>query len=540
LRIDNFAQLISFPGQLYLFYLQMTVIPIVITAISSSMGKLMRNKSSAQLIKKIAAVFVICMIVCALIGMGIGFFGKPGSGLSEDTRSLLSEIITTSEHAGISGALEINLGSSQETAPHEQGPSMAGFFRNMIPSNIFNAISIGNTMAIVFFSIIFGVAIGFLPEDSAFMLINLLSAIFQAFQKLINWSLYLLPFGLICLLSGQIAAVGIQIFLAMSKFIVLYCIGTFIIFVICTFVIWIKARNSGFVKTLSLVFEPILLAFATRNSMATLPSAIDCLDKKREFDSTGVNLTLPLGMTLGRFGNILYFAVGVFFVAQIYNTPLGPIHYLIILIGVIFGGTATTGASGIVTLSMMSIVLDPLNLPMEAVLIIFMAIDTIIEPARTFLNVYVNMAATAIIVKKQKQFQVYIQTAQERPPFLYRRNKILDGLEIKFLREIAQRLDRKFVLKDAAILNFEEKAKTTQAADIIGGAVIKTQEPPEGFCFSQSWAEEDIQGEKKQICFLLPVERPETASINSIIEILIKQDFFKSLAAAERKRIFDV
>jgi len=415
LRIGDFAQLISFPGQLYLFYLQMTVIPIVITAISSSLGKLMRSKSGAGLIKKIAVVLVVCMIACAIIGMGVGMIGKPGSGLNEETSSLLSGLITSSEQEGISGALEINLSSAQESVPTDHGPSMAVFFSDMIPSNIFRALSLGSTMAIVFFSIIFGVAIGFLPDESATMLIDLLSAIFQAFQKLINWSLYLLPFGLICLLAGQIAAVGIQIFAAMSKFIILYCVGTFIIFVICTFVIWIQARNNGFVKTLSLVFEPILLSFATRNSMATLPSAINCLDNKMKFDSDGVNLTLPLGMTLGRFGNIFYFAIGVFFVAQIYNTPLGPMHYLIILVGTIFAGTATAGASGIVTLSMMSIILNPLSLPMEAVLIIFMAIDPIIDPFRTFLIVYVNMAATAIIVKNRRSKERDINLPKTAP-----------------------------------------------------------------------------------------------------------------------------
>jgi hypothetical protein len=108
-------------------------------------------------------------------------------------------------------------------------------------------------------------------------------------------------------------------------------------------------------------------------------------------------------MTLGRFGNIFYFALGVFFVAQIYGTPLGPVHYIIILVGVIFAGTATSGASGIVTLSMLSIVLEPLSLPMEAVLIIFMAIDPIIDPLRTFLIVYVNMAATALIAEREDE-----------------------------------------------------------------------------------------------------------------------------------------
>jgi len=397
-KIENFAQIISLPGQLYLFFLQMTVIPIIMTAIASSLGRLMRNKSSAGLIKRLVVVFVICMIVCAIVGMAAGMFGKPGSGLSENTRALLAKLISSSSNEGMSGILEINLGVSGEVITVAR-PGLSNFFISLIPSNIFQALSLGSVMAIVFFSIILGIAIGFLPEESAVLLINLFTAIFQAFQKLISWSLYLLPFGLICLLAGQIAAVGVQIFVAMSKFIILYCIGTVVLFVICTLIMWIRSGIRSPLKLFSALFEPILLAFATRNSMATLPSAINCLEKDMKFDSTSVNLTLPLGITLGRFGNIFYFALGVFFVAQIYGMPLLPIHYLIIFVGIIFAGTATAGASGIVTLSMLSIVLDPLNLPMEAVLVIFMAIDPLIDPFRTFLIVYVNMAATTLIAE---------------------------------------------------------------------------------------------------------------------------------------------
>jgi proton glutamate symport protein len=395
--IRNFAQVIAFPGELYLFFLQMTVIPIIITAISSSLGKLMRNKSSVVLIKKIVAVFLICMLVCAIIGMASGIIGKPGSGLSESTRSLLSKLLSAEQDSGI---LEVSLGSTDDMNIESERAGMASFFTNMIPANIFQALSLGSVMAILFFSIIFGLAIGFLPDESASLLINLCTAIFQAFQKLISWSLYLLPIGLICLLAGQIAAVGVQIFVAMSKFIVLYCIGTLLIFIVCTVIIWLRSGIQNPLKIISILFEPILLSLATRNSMATLPSAINCLENKMHFNSTAVNLTLPLGMTLGRFGNIFYFALGVFFIGQIYNTSFEPIHYLIILIGVIFAGTATAGASGIVTLSMLGIVLEPLSLPMEAVLIIFMAIDPIIDPFRTFIIVYVNMAATTLVAER--------------------------------------------------------------------------------------------------------------------------------------------
>jgi len=396
LGMKNFAELISFPGQLYLFFLQMTVIPIVISAIASSLGKLMRNKSSAGLIKRIVVVFFIFMGICAVVGMACGMFGKPGSGLSEDTRTLLSRLLSSSDQDGAGGILEVMLGSSEDAAVIQR-PGISSFFASLIPANIFQALTLGSVMAIVFFSIILGVAIGFLQEESALLLINLLTAIFQAFQKLIGWSLYLLPFGLVCLLAGQIAAVGVQIFVAMSKFIILFCVGTVAIFVICTLVIWLRAGRRSLFNVISILFEPILLAFATRNSMATLPSAINSLETRLNFKSTSVNLTLPLGMTLGRFGNIFYFALAVFFVAQIYSTPLGPIQYFIIFIGVIFAGTATAGASGIVTLSMLSIVLDPLSLPLEAVLIIFMAIDPIIDPFRTFLIVYVNMAAASLV-----------------------------------------------------------------------------------------------------------------------------------------------
>jgi proton glutamate symport protein len=523
LGINNFAGVISFPGQLYLFYLQMTVIPIILTAISSSLGKLIRNKTSAGLIKKIVIVFVICMFVCALTGMAVGFFGKPGAGLDEDTRSLLSRLISNTDENGVSGSLEINLGSISEPVSTVQRPSIASFFRDMIPANVFRALNLGSTMAIVFFSIIFGIAIGSLPEETSTMLIGIFSAVFQAFQKLIGWSLYLLPFGLICLLAGQIAAVGIQIFLAMSKFITLFCVGTVVIFLLSTIVMWFRSGIANPFKVFSVLFEPILLAFATRNSMATLPSAITCLDTKLGFNSNAVNLTLPLGMTLGRFGNIFYFGLAVFFVVQIYDTPLEFLHYLIILIGVIFGGTATAGASGIVTLSMMSIVLDPLSLPLEAVLIIFMAIDPIIDPFRTFLIVYVNMVATTLVAKRdgekkeaekteiqeskfqepavqspkdapldelqltgryeriteiKTRFAVYVQEVRNMPPLLYRRNGVLQGMEIEFVKEIARRLNREIVLKDAAVLSEAEQTKAKHSADMIARRLHRNPEQP--------------------------------------------------------------
>jgi Na+/H+-dicarboxylate symporter len=523
--IRSFARFISLPGQVYLFYLQMTVIPIIITAISSSIGKLMRSKNSRGLIRKMCFVFVAGIAVTTLIGMATGILGRPGSGLGEDTRSLLTGLISSHSGAEASEILEITLSGVPEAEPAAKS-GVEVFLTSLIPSNIFSALTFGSTMAVVFFSIVFGIAIGFVNDQSADTLIKFLGAIFETFQKLVSASLYLLPFGLICLMAGQIAQVGVLVFMAMSKFIILYCAGTLILFIVITLIIWARSGIASPFRVLALLFEPIMLAFATRNSMATLPSAIACLDDKMSFDRTTVNLTLPLGMTLGRFGNVFYFAVAVFFVVQIYGAQLSAAQYGTVFLGVIFAGTATAGASGIVTLSVIGIVLAPLNLPAEAVLIIFMAIDPIIDPMRTFLLVYGNIGATTLIAGKRKSYgadtlSVIIRKNSGRPPVLYRDAQgNLAGVEIELLRELARRLDKKLLIQEGSPLDGVK-------ADIIGGCVIKTESSPPGLIFSQSYGTITEQSVRMELCLLLPPFSADSVKINGIIKKITTEHFLK-------------
>jgi proton glutamate symport protein len=532
--VKSFSQIISMPGQVYLFYLQMTVIPIIITAISSSVGKLMRNKNSQRLIRRMCFVFLAGIALTALAGMALGMIGQPGAGMGEDTRSLLTSLISSQAEGEASGVLEVTLSGAAAAVPAAKS-GLEAFLTSLVPSNIFSALAFGSTMAVVFFSIVFGIAIGFVNDQSADMLIKLLTAIFETFQKLVSASLYLLPFGLVCLMAGQIAQVGVLVFMAMSKFIILYCAGTAVLFVIMTVIIWVRSGIANPLKVLSLLFEPIMLAFATRNSMATLPSAITCLDDKMGFDKTTVNLTLPLGMTLGRFGNVFYFSIAVFFVVQIYGMELTLARYATIFLGVIFAGTATAGASGIVTLSVISIVLSPLNLPVEAVLVIFMAIDPIIDPFRTFFLVYGNISATTLIAGKRKNYDadtlsVIIRQNPGRPPVIYHdRDGNLAGIEIELLREIARRLDKKLMIQDGSPL---DGVRT----DIIGGCVIKTENSPPGLVFSQSYGTITPQNVRMELCLLLSPFSVDSLKINAVIKKINAENFLKINSGKIRNR----
>jgi proton glutamate symport protein len=298
------------------------------------------------------------------------------------------------------GTLEISLSAAADFEISQRS-ALAAFFTGMVPSNIFSALSQGSTIAVVFFSITIGIAIGFIKEESAAFLINLFSSIFETFQKLVNFSVYLLPLGLVCLMAGQVATAGIQIFMTMSKFIVLFVIGTAFLVIVSTVIIWQRSGQKDLFKVLTAMFEPVMLSLATRNSMAALPSAINSLCQRLNFNKDMVNLVLPLGITLGRFAYTFYFGIAVFFVVQLYGVQLAITSYVIIFLGVILAATATAGStSGVINISMLGIALSPLNLPIEVVMVIFIAIDPIIDPFVTLLQVYMNTAATTVVVDR--------------------------------------------------------------------------------------------------------------------------------------------
>ncbi len=383
-------------GDVYLNLFQMTVIPILVTSIVASLAQLMKDANARAHIMKILLVFMIVLTATSIFGTVMGTMARPGKDLGESTTAVLDKIIKSSSDTSKD---EMALyGTSDDVGGKKS--SLVDFFVNIVPSNIFTAFSNGTILQLVFFSIIFGVALGFLQEDMSSRLINGVASLKDTFQKLINWTMYGLPVGLVFLMGKQIAQVGVEILLAMVKFIVVFYIAGLIAMLICTVIIWIRSGIKNPAQVLKKVMDPIIICFATRNSFASLPSSVTAL-KTLNFSENMVDLVFPLGLTVLRFGNIMYFALASCFVAQIYNATLTLPFVLIIVVGSLLAGTATAGASGLLTLPMISLILDPLGLPVESILVVFMAIDSLIDPMRTLLIVYINIATTALVAPKE-------------------------------------------------------------------------------------------------------------------------------------------
>ncbi len=393
----NLAARLAPAGNLYLSFLQMCVMPIMLGAITSSFGHLLRSQASNKLLTRMGCMFIVALFSAGALGITIGLAGGIGSGLDNQTKATLGRMLTASESGQDSTfAVESEISVSGNSDKSAKG--LGDFMAELVPTNVFAALSEGRTLKILFFSIILGLATAFIPPALCDSILSFFSAIFKAFAKITEWAMYGLPFGLCCLLADQISRVGSQVMLAMLRFISAVYLGSFLICAMSAVILWLSTRGSA-LRPFKAVRETLIIGFGTRSSLAAMPAALRGLNEGLGLDQEQVNLIVPLSITLCRCAGVMNFTLAAVFFSQFYGMPIGLQQCMIILIGAVVAGMAGAGAPGLVTISMISILLDPLGLPVGPAIVLLLAIDPITDPVRTVANLHANCATTSLIIK---------------------------------------------------------------------------------------------------------------------------------------------
>ncbi|NOQ35611.1 MAG: cation:dicarboxylase symporter family transporter [Methylococcaceae bacterium] len=371
-------------GSLYLKFLQMLVLPMLITAVISGLGNLFISGMTKAHITKILIFLFIGLILASLLGVLFGYLGEPGSEMQHDAKVTLGKTIIETESSV--SAMPGNDASS---------PGLFTFVQAMIPSNIFTALNRGDNLSILFFSILVGVSMGLMNTTSSKLALSVVDAFFEVFLRIIGWLMYLLPAGLLCLFAGQIAQVGIEIVWATAQLILYIYIACIIVMAAYSFVVWWQSRAThSYLESLAALKQPLLVALGTSSSLATIPAALSALKENLNAEKNTCDLLVPLGFTINPPGTVLHFSIASVFIAQLYGTELGMSEMSIILVGSILAGLAASSAPGVVGLSMIAMTLDPLGLPTNIAIILLVAIDPIVDPILTAVNVHANCAMT--------------------------------------------------------------------------------------------------------------------------------------------------
>lgn len=392
-------------GKLYLSSLQMTIIPYIVVTVSSSVAGLLSAEGAQRYIRKIILTFLGLLVFMSFVGLTAGLVLKPG-------------VLERSEMVGImkiTGFAPNRTITTDEPIEKDQTKGFVLFITDSIPSNIFNAFAQGEVLQIVFFTLVFGIALGVSPESVRQQVFPIFNTLRETFLVIIRAVILLLPVGVLFLFAEQLSSLTHGTFIAMLKFLSMSVILMVILFILCSLIIW-KQSKTSYLNSLSGLRDTIFVTFSTRNSLVSMPTAIEEMVTKLKFDHGLVNLVIPLGVSLCRYGNVAYFSFATIFISQIYNTPLSGAEYVIILLGSVLAGFTTSGASGVVTLPMMTLILDPLGLPLGAVLVLFVAIDPLIDPFRSLIIVYGNCAATALVSSNVSSTPLIPEAEEVDPP----------------------------------------------------------------------------------------------------------------------------
>lgn len=379
-------------GSIYISLLKVVVLPFLLATILVGVIGLLQKEGSKALIRKIIIGFIGSMLVAAVIGVGTVVL--TGSEMTPEKKTQLGALVNDKDTG-----TELNI-TLYEPMPIAESLDSSIVTDKFIPENIFKSLNTGESLKIVVFCLIFGVALGNLKTEGQKILVEVLKSIQQASISIFKFLNYFLPLALLAMISAQVGKVGVGIFLTMFEFIGQQTLGGFLVVAVGTIVIWQRSGMSLF-TVIKETKETLIVAISSRSSLACIPYAQDALQKLK-FDKGGVELTVPLSFTVNRIGSIVYYAIATVFIANIYDAPMGFTGLMVVLFGSILAGLASAGTTGILTVATVAVVCDLLKIPSEAVLILLIAVDPLMDMIRTASHVHGNVAVTAFVCDKEK------------------------------------------------------------------------------------------------------------------------------------------
>lgn len=358
-------------GQGFIRLMRMLVVPLVFCSLvcgSMSVGD--TKKLGGVGVRTL--VFYLCTTALAItVALGIANLFDPGVGLD------MSAVELTATQAG----------TAEQT-------SAVDTILNIIPTNIFEALSNGIMLQIILFALVLGVILAKMG-DRVDIVKNFFDQFNDIMMEMTMMVMNFAPIGVFCLIAKTFAEIGFDAFLPLLKY--MFCV--LLALAIQCFVVYLGLLKlfSGlnpfiFIKN----FFPVMaFAFSTSTSNATIPMSIETLAEKMGVSKRISSFTIPLGATINMDGTSIMQGVAVVFTAQAFGIQLDMMDYITVIGTATLASVGTAGipSVGLITLTM---VFNSVGLPVEGIALI-MGIDRILDMTRTAVNITGDAVCTTIV-----------------------------------------------------------------------------------------------------------------------------------------------
>jgi proton glutamate symport protein len=279
--------------------------------------------------------------------------------------------------------------------------TLSGVLEHTVPQSFFEAATRNEVLQIVFFSIIFAVALSQVRQERAktFML-SACESLSEVMFKFTGIVMKFAPIGIGAAIAVTISKSGLGV-LRNLGILVLSLYGALVIFVLCVLVPVMIVARVPIRRFLRAVREPWLIAFTTASSEAALPLAMErmeALGVPRRI----VAFVLPTGYSFNLDGSTLYLALASVFAAQAAGIDM-PISTQLVMMLTLMLTSKGVAAVPRASLVILSGALTQFNLPLQAVAVI-LGVDALMDMARTSINLFGNCLATVVMARWDGEF----------------------------------------------------------------------------------------------------------------------------------------
>lgn len=350
-----------------------------------------------RLIKSIIAPLLFGTLVVGIAGTGnVKTMGRIGG-----KAILYFEIVTTiALFVGLGAANLVQPGTgvdlSKSAAPAVDGSasSLTQILEHTFPTSIIDSMARGDVLQIVVFTFLFGTACAAIGMKAK-PVVEFCESLAEVMFKFTGYVMLFAPVGVFGAMAATIGERGLKVLVNLGKLVLtLYAAEAFFVVVVFGAVVAIARIPAR--RFIHYVREPYLIAFSTASSEAALPRALENMEKFG-VPKHIVSFVLPTGYSFNLDGSTLYLSLAAMFVAQAAGVHLPFTTQIIMMLTLML---TSKGVAGVPRASLVILAgtLGSFNLPVAGIAVI-LGVDTLMDMARTSVNLLGNCLATAVVAR---------------------------------------------------------------------------------------------------------------------------------------------
>jgi proton glutamate symport protein len=361
----------------FLRMIKMIIAPLLFSTLVVGIAGTGDLKAMGRIGLKAIIYFEVATTIALFLGLFIVNFFQPGVGVQAPAMSVDS------------------LKAVQSIQAHNGWDMLVSLF----PTSVIDAMARGDILQVVVFSIFFGVGLAAVGEKGR-AVTEVLESTAQVMFKFTGYVMKFAPIGVMAAISATVGKMGLGILFTLGKLVLLMYAGliVFTIIVVGGVSVLIRVPFFTFLKAIK---EPFLIAFTTASSEAALPKALEVMEKFG-CPKNIVGLVLPTGYSFNLDGTTLYLSLASVFVAQLFGVPMNFGQQMIMMLTLMITSKGVAGVPR-AALVVLTATLVQFKLPLEGAAIL-LAIDQILDMARTSVNVMGNCIATAVVARWEGVF----------------------------------------------------------------------------------------------------------------------------------------